>query len=723
MNKKWIFLVAAPILAAAVVVGLVFFLGSQGSQDAGTPAADTKVRGKIAKPAAPAKEAGEAAPGQAEGPVQVVLTVARFDKMMDTIDEWAAQSHPEKPAPSQQMGQMLGGLDWVDEDRNIVVRGRIGENMMEAQALIPFTEQNENFTAMAGKFGTVLTGPDYYIYAFPPVPQIPDETVAFLQDAAKRKMADSITLETSPARLMAAAGPLIRQKIEQTLAQAQQRPDATDAPSARDAEKAAREAMKVVDQLEVMASQVSDMSLAINLAGDEVRLSADYRPKEGTNFAKFLSRAAATSQKSVLGDYEPEGHQSVIRTLPYDVAGFFDWMNDLYAQFGLDLSALAPVAKQMTGESVMGFSMKDGKLILEGIAALKEEKEAEGPFLDDLLNATLAYLKGMDPYLAEQGEKPPFSMADLLIPLPEGRVRGQRTLGFKLDMSRMAELAASGRPAPPMPFDGLIMRFTLAGDKLLMANDDSGLEKLVLAVNDLKEAPAKGPLFQGTMDMGAFMCGAMEAMLPPEAQLQQAMLPGDLVLVFEAGLDKDRAWLSYTIPVGGMMNMQKALEETATAAASSRPVQPVDEPVDMEAYDRMAQPETLEGPGSAMDAPVPGPMLSPAQAFMEKAELAAIYGNPQAAEKNYKKALEKDPDNPNALFGLAMALMDQRKFSEAMEKVNDALEKDPDNPDFLYGRARIHLLSGNKDAAMVDFAVAAEKGSADAQRYLNRQAS
>ena len=112
--------------------------------------------------------------------------------------------------------------------------------------------------------------------------------------------------------------------------------------------------------------------------------------------------------------------------------------------------------------------------------------------------------------------------------------------------------------------------------------------------------------------------------------------------------------------------------------------------------------------------------MSAAGEILRKADLAAVYGGNKAAARLYQKALEQDPENARARFGLALALADQGQFAKALEHVNKALEKEPKNANYLYGRARIHLLSGNKDAAMADFTLAAQAGSHDAQDWLAR---
>ena len=52
-------------------------------------------------------------------------------------------------------------------------------------------------------------------------------------------------------------------------------------------------------------------------------------------------------------------------------------------------------------------------------------------------------------------------------------------------------------------------------------------------------------------------------------------------------------------------------------------------------------------------------------------------GNPQGAYLRYKDAVEHDPDNPDALFGLAEAAAKLKKRDEAIASYQQTLEMDP----------------------------------------------
>ncbi|MFH1886765.1 MAG: tetratricopeptide repeat protein [Pseudomonadota bacterium] len=713
MSKKWILLVAVPILAAAVVVGAMLALSPEKTIVRGTVAGKvSKVRGKIAGLPETTGQPTELA----AQPGEFTLKVARLEDTLEALDRWSGGTAEAggQPPPSAQVGAFLGGTDWIDRDRAIVARARLGADVMEARVLIPFTKPSENFLVIAGKFGKVTTGPDYYLFAFPPTAQVSGETAGALETASRELPREAFTLDLSPASLMAAAKPLIDQQIN---AMAQAPPAAPGTPPAASPE----QLRNMMTQVETMAAQVATLSLGLDLTNGDLKVAMAANPVEGSPFAEFLQKNQAGKAESILGGYRPQGQQSVFRTLPYNMEGFLDWMGGLYAKMGIDISAFRTVAGQMTGETVAGFSMKDKRLSLEGIMVLKNEMAPDDPFLDNMTQSIFAYMKSMDDFMLKQQEKPPFLMGDLLVRLPDGKVGGLRTVGFRMKMPDLSQMKdAQGQPVPPIPFEDFQVRFTVVGNKLVTATGDDRLAGLVAQARGLEDSPAQGAMFAGTMDLGSMMASMMPQGLAP------ATVPENMTLSFEADMEPGRAWASYSFPMGRMMAMAGGMEsgaapESTTVAQAPTPV-PAPAPVSTASEPMAATAEARPAPVSARP-PLglePPRERRPVEQIIEQAELAAIYGGDKAAARYYKKALDKAPDNAEARFGLALALADRGDYGKALEAVNMALEKDPQNANFLYGRARIHLLSGNKDAAMVDFAMAAQAGSQDALAYLSR---
>lgn len=68
---------------------------------------------------------------------------------------------------------------------------------------------------------------------------------------------------------------------------------------------------------------------------------------------------------------------------------------------------------------------------------------------------------------------------------------------------------------------------------------------------------------------------------------------------------------------------------------------------------------------------------------MDSAYKALLSGQVSAAISIYKEVLDKDPDNKNALFGLATAYHKNAQYSQAREIYTKVLKKDPNNKEVL----------------------------------------
>jgi|GEM_PF-1617239 tetratricopeptide (TPR) repeat protein len=78
------------------------------------------------------------------------------------------------------------------------------------------------------------------------------------------------------------------------------------------------------------------------------------------------------------------------------------------------------------------------------------------------------------------------------------------------------------------------------------------------------------------------------------------------------------------------------------------------------------------------------------------------------AANSFKKALEIEPNNIEALKGRGLSLHMLKKYSEALEIFNKALEIDPDNDVLLYNRGSALCELGRYEEALKDLERALE---------------
>jgi tetratricopeptide (TPR) repeat protein len=106
--------------------------------------------------------------------------------------------------------------------------------------------------------------------------------------------------------------------------------------------------------------------------------------------------------------------------------------------------------------------------------------------------------------------------------------------------------------------------------------------------------------------------------------------------------------------------------------------------------------------------------------WFDQGVLLSVYGNYDAAVRAFQKAVEMAPDWAAAHFQLGVAYGEMGDFPAALAAMDRAIALDPGRGDFYYGRARIYLMTGDSDKALENFEKAAELGSKDAIRYLEK---
>ncbi|HSO60312.1 MAG TPA: tetratricopeptide repeat protein [Desulfobacterales bacterium] len=115
-----------------------------------------------------------------------------------------------------------------------------------------------------------------------------------------------------------------------------------------------------------------------------------------------------------------------------------------------------------------------------------------------------------------------------------------------------------------------------------------------------------------------------------------------------------------------------------------------------------------------------GPEPRDAEGWFRKGALVATYGNNKAAVGYFTKAIALDPNHDGAWFSRGVSYGQLGLYPQAVEGINRAIAMEPQNGLYYYGRARVLLLSGDREKARDDFRKAADLGDEDAQNYLKK---
>lgn len=132
---------------------------------------------------------------------------------------------------------------------------------------------------------------------------------------------------------------------------------------------------------------------------------------------------------------------------------------------------------------------------------------------------------------------------------------------------------------------------------------------------------------------------------------------------------------------------KRVLDWDQTAAAPRR-----DYAVYIAGRGRVEESKNLLGQASALE---PGNPEIPYLLALAHAET----GDMEAAEKQFREVIKREPRFARAHYNLGLLLSSQGKDNEAIQCLRDAEKQDPFGPDAPYARATIHARLGQRDAA------------------------
>ncbi|ABI56026.1 tetratricopeptide repeat protein [Alkalilimnicola ehrlichii MLHE-1] len=97
-------------------------------------------------------------------------------------------------------------------------------------------------------------------------------------------------------------------------------------------------------------------------------------------------------------------------------------------------------------------------------------------------------------------------------------------------------------------------------------------------------------------------------------------------------------------------------------------------------------------------------------------------GHPERAERRYREALAQAPKHRRARRGLALALMEQGRYDEALAAMNEVIRGEPDFAGNYANRGILHDRMGRHLEALHDYerALVMDPGLADGPGWLTR---
>ncbi|MEZ4576931.1 MAG: tetratricopeptide repeat protein [Desulfobacterales bacterium] len=246
----------------------------------------------------------------------------------------------------------------------------------------------------------------------------------------------------------------------------------------------------------------------------------------------------------------------------------------------------------------------------------------------------------------------------------------------------------------------------------IAAPDDKTLSELMTMAKPLKNNPA-GPL----MRMGSIWgIPEIRSIHDPDPE---ARMPFNMENLGELGhtfdLDKGKLSNQYIVKTDDIRSIVAAFQQAGAASAALGG--PANQRGDATDYSfSQSAPTLLQDMGKPRK---PAPRKEDTAAFwLDKGLLYATYGNDAEAIKFYKKALQIEPENSNALFNMGVSYSSMGKYDQAIDVLNQAIFLAPDNGDYLYGLGWAYLLKGESVKAMEYIGTAADLGNPDARKYL-----
>jgi len=618
----------------------------------------------------------------------LILKISRLKQALDLIDSMGLSDTGQPPTAA--LRSMLQNVEWIDNERSIVLSwDKSGDRPLSAM-LVPYRQANPDFKQAYN----AISRKDYYILSLPPgkAVVIPESVEKDMAGASREVSASTVSMTLALRQVIGSN----RDSIINMLDIVGQIPseDQID-PLAPTGEETRQMLIGLMDA----AEQIDLLTLSLDLNEQQFKMVAETVPAKDSELSAFF---ASTGMTTRLDAYRP-AHDIRFRSRSYHVDSALDMLDTILGPFykilGIDFADLMSIGRHFTGEIAGGMTYGSGASILvESIAVLKDDVDSKKFMEKVYLPWAEEYGKNVTRVMEKRTGK---KMSPVLTRTPDSTVGGHRATGAQIRL-----------PVSPMPFgesrqgkgDTFMtydMRTTVVGNLMLMAPSDARLAEMIRTAESLRKKTSYGPMMTMEVNLGKYLSSL--ARFIPGHNIDPQSIPDIGTVSFVTVAGGDRVISSAAMETDDIRMMMAYMKRLQSGE------------IDREAA--LSLPE-VKKPEKKLEKEPVQPIVKDAGYWIDQGGLAATYGAYESAIRYYKKALAVGADESRVYFNMGIAYGELGDYPQALVHLGQAIQITPDEGAYYYGRARVYLLSGEKDMAMDDFERAADLGDLDALQYL-----
>jgi hypothetical protein len=485
----------------------------------------------------------------------LLIKIRNIDQFQSDVEKIMPPTEASKAGPQIAMFRgMLQGTDWIDPERSIV-----GGMIMEAQKTVwvmvfPFRQPNPNFQ----KSLSAVAGPDYYVAAFPPQPELAvNPAVEQSLVAASKAPADSnVVLEMAAARLLAMADPqmaALTKKLEDS-----------PAPKTGPANISPQQIQTMMAEMLKTLKQIDLLRLGFDLSGDIFTLQFDVDALPNTPLAGVLTDLGGNTR---VMDFQVD-MPIQFRSRAHDMFGILDLMkaeiDPIYQQMGISLADMEDIIKVFTGEMSGGMKVASDGFTMEGMMILQPGTNGEDFLHNTYMPWFERYNKQITEALAKAAGKPTTQLYERTA---DSTVAGLKVVGIRTNISSIVPPEEQKKnPFLDQPFE---MRLAAVNDLLFFASNDATMESLISRGQNLASIPAKGPTVEFEIELGAFFRDIQSMIPAKDGSIPWPEDPGKLSIQSEM---RDGKLITRTsINIAEMSKLMSAIQSRAASKAETPP--------------------------------------------------------------------------------------------------------------------------------------------------------